>query len=142
MRYEILAVLFIEVNDDFGIGPGAEAMPPLGQFGGDLRESIQLTVQHRPHRAIFVGERLLSMGQVDNGQPRIDQKGSAGAADVIAPFIRSPVPDGRNDGRDERRINSQVGVKQELAGYSTHWRGSSCRSVSGVKSETSEETPN
>ena len=48
------------MNDDFGVGAGAESVPAGRKFFREFLEIIDLAIEHNGHAAILVIERLLS----------------------------------------------------------------------------------
>ena len=57
------------VDDDFGVGVGAEDMAERLEFGHQLLEVVDFAVEHDDHAAVLVEQRLLAGGQVDDRQP-------------------------------------------------------------------------
>ena len=69
----MLALLLVEMDDDFGVALGDEAVPGCHQPVAELLEVVDLAVLHHPHRAIFVGNRLMAAGDVDDAQSAVAQ---------------------------------------------------------------------
>src|SRR5205823_1208324 len=72
-----LAPLLVRVNDHLGVGVRAESMAGLLQGGSDLREVIDLAVEDHPDGSIFIGERLIAGGQVDDAEASMAQADAA-----------------------------------------------------------------
>src|SRR5881296_1662584 len=50
--------LFIEMDDDLGVGEGPESVTAYGQALAQLAEVVDLAVEDDPHGAVFVCHRL------------------------------------------------------------------------------------
>ena len=61
------------MDDDFGVGMGAEGMAQRLQFGHQFLEVVDFAVEHHDDRAVLVEQRLLAGGQVDDGQAPVPQ---------------------------------------------------------------------
>ncbi len=61
------------VDNDLGVGMSAEDVAQRLQFGHQFLEIIDFAIEHDDHRAILVEQRLLSAGQVDDGQAPVSQ---------------------------------------------------------------------
>ena len=59
------------MNDHLGITMGSEAVASLEQFIGELTEIVDFTVENHDDRTIFVEQRLVTVGKVDNGQAAV-----------------------------------------------------------------------
>ena len=60
------AALLVEVRDDLGVAPAAEAMAAPLEPRADVEVVVQLAVLHRPDAAGLVGERLVTALDVDD----------------------------------------------------------------------------
>ena len=61
------------MDDDFGVGMGAEDVAERFQFGNQLLEIVDFAIEHDDHRAVLVEQRLLAGRQVDDGQAPVSQ---------------------------------------------------------------------
>src|SRR5256885_3114393 len=62
----ILAILLIQMNEDFGIGGGIECVAFGEQILSDLLIIIDLTVQYDPDGLVFIVDRLVTITQIDD----------------------------------------------------------------------------
>src|SRR5580698_7886319 len=67
--YAVRAHLFIQMNDDFGISLGVETMTALFKLQTKFRKVINLAVKHDPCAAIFVEDRLVATGKINDAKP-------------------------------------------------------------------------
>ena len=72
-RHAGFAPGFPGMDDDFGIGVGAEDVAERFQFGHQLLEIVDFAIEDDDHRAVFVEQGLLAAGQVDDRQPPVPQ---------------------------------------------------------------------
>ncbi len=84
VRQQARPLVFVEVDQDFRVALGAEAMAAGFQSLPQGAEIIDLAVEDHPQRAVFVGKRLPAAGQVDDRQPPMAQ-GHAGPARSAGP---------------------------------------------------------
>src|ERR1041385_5739049 len=66
--YASRAILFVSVNDCFGVGVGLERVAAFFEFGSQLLETINLAVEDDGDRAVFAGNRLLAAREIDDGE--------------------------------------------------------------------------
>ena len=59
------------MNDDFRVGLGIKAVPQRLHFAPQLDIVENLAVEDQPDFAIFVVDRLLTAGQVDDAEARV-----------------------------------------------------------------------
>src|SRR5262249_5900382 len=71
---QFVAMIFVKMDDDFGVGMRAELMAsreePLAQF----LEVVNLAVEDHPDRAVFVDDRLTARGQINDREPPHSQR--------------------------------------------------------------------
>ena len=86
----VVAVLFVGVQDDFGVGSRDEAMTlPLQGFSEfDVVEDLAVESHHQ--RAILAVHRLPTATQIDYAQPGVAQPNRA--VDRHAASVRPPMP--------------------------------------------------
>src|SRR3546814_8928171 len=63
MLDEAVAIAVVEVDDNFCVRARVEHMPARLEFGAQLDEVEDLAVEHRPHRACGVVDRLVSRSE-------------------------------------------------------------------------------
>src|SRR5258708_1563018 len=64
----IAAVLFVKMNDGFGIAIGAIAVAALLQFLAQFGVIVDFAVEDNPNCAVFVAERLVPAGDINDAQ--------------------------------------------------------------------------
>ena len=62
------AELLVEMDDDLDVAAAREDVALALELGAQRLEVVDLTVAHHPHRAVFVGDRLVAGGEVDDRQ--------------------------------------------------------------------------
>ena len=72
-RHTGFAPGFPGVDDDFGIGMGAEGVAQGFELGHEFLKVGDFAVEHDDDRAILIEQRLLAGGQVDDRQPPVAQ---------------------------------------------------------------------
>src|ERR1039458_2535976 len=60
------AHLFVEMNNDFGVGVGVKAMAAAFELGAEFGKVVNLAVENDPCAAVFVEDRLMAAGEVDD----------------------------------------------------------------------------
>ena len=118
MLHTFRAPFLIRVNNGFGIRPSLEDMAAFPQLLEECREVVNLTVEDDPHSVIFVGQRLVAAGHVNNAQ-------SAKAKSHVAPSVLAAVvwPAMHHDsghGSQHFRINRVLTRNVNNTGYTTH----------------------
>lgn len=107
---ELLAMVFPEVRDEFGIGVRAEGVALAFEFAASLGVVEELAVEDGPHALVFVGDGLLPVRESDDRQPAVGDVES-GSLEVTV-FVRAAVVDGlRHRGHDadgRRPLAAQV----------------------------------
>src|ERR1044071_3232175 len=73
MLYEVVAVLLVQVDDDFRIGMGIEAVALRLELRTQLDVVEDLAVEDDPYCLVFVVDRLPATLEVDDAQPRVRQ---------------------------------------------------------------------
>ena len=73
------------MHDDLGVAAGVEHMAEGQQFGDQLGVVVDLPVEDDDHRTVFVEERLLAGGHVDDRQPPVAESDTR--LDVHVAFI-------------------------------------------------------
>ena len=75
--------VLVEVDEHFGVALGAEVVPGAFQPAAQVAEVVDFAVEDDPDRAVFVGERLLAAGHVDDRQPAMAQGDAGNIADAV-----------------------------------------------------------
>jgi hypothetical protein len=73
----LFAVIFIEVDNSFSIRAGDESVPASEQFLAKFRIVINFTIQEHPDGSIFIADRLVTAGDINNAEPPMAQTDSA-----------------------------------------------------------------
>ena len=68
MLHTGFAPLLPRVHDDLGIGTRAKGVTKALQFGNQFDKVVNLAVEHHHHAAVLIEQRLLTAGDVDDGQ--------------------------------------------------------------------------
>src|SRR3546814_16771188 len=99
MLDEAVAIAVVEVDDNFRVRARVEHMPVRLEFGAQLDEVEDLAVEHRPHRACGVVDRLVAGGQADERTSRVRQADAGFGGAHVA--VQAPEPErGRGAGRE------------------------------------------
>ena len=77
-------MLFIEMNENFGIGMRIEAVPARFQLMPQLHVIEDLAIENDPDVAILVMDRLLAAGEVDDAQTGMGQSDATVKPDAAA----------------------------------------------------------
>ena len=90
--------LLVAVHDDFRVGVRPEPVPAALELGAQRRKVVDLAVEDDPHRVVFVRQRLLAGGDVDDAQPAV---GEADAfAEIEAVGVRAAMGDRSRPSRE------------------------------------------
>ena len=107
------AVLLIAVDDDLGVAVGLEDVPLGLQFGAQVHEVVNFTVEHADDGAVLIVHGLLACGQVDDAQTAEAQRNGRArvvAADMVAFHIGAAVDDAvRHSVQDGLALFTQTG---------------------------------
>ena len=85
------AHVFVEMNDDFGVAVGLEAMALFFELGAEFEEVVNLAVENGPCAAVFVENRLMASGEVDDAESAHAETGAVG--DVESLVVGAAVDD-------------------------------------------------
>src|ERR1700722_4198761 len=66
LLHALRPILFVKMNDDFGIGMRGEEMTACLEFGSQIQKVINLAVENNPDALVFVEYRLVPACQVDD----------------------------------------------------------------------------
>ena len=61
--------LLIQVDNDFGIGPGAERMSAGSELRLEFAVVVDLAIENNPHRTVFIRQGLVAPSKIDDRQP-------------------------------------------------------------------------
>ena len=75
--HAVVAPLFVGVNDRFGVALRPVAMPARFERRSHVAVVVDLAVVRDPHGAVFVGERLMAAGEIDDAETTMCEDGSA-----------------------------------------------------------------
>src|SRR5207249_4662088 len=89
-----LAVILIQMYQDFGVAFGLKPMPLCYERVAQLPKIVDLSVHHYAHRSALVPDRLASARHVNNAQP---PHGQAHFIFHIPPLIIRPTMDEASD---------------------------------------------
>src|SRR3546814_6006942 len=104
MLDEAVAIAVVEVDDNFCVRARVEHMPARLEFGAQLDEVEDLAVEHRPHRACGVVDRLVAGGQVDDRKSRVRQADAGFGVEAVA--VRSAVREGVDHSFQQRPLRA------------------------------------
>ena len=113
-----LAPLLVAVDDDLGVGAGAELVAMANEFGAHLREVVNLAVEDGPDGAVLVGQRLIAGRQIDDAQPAMAQPDPGG--DVVAGRVGTAVSQGIGHRLEDAAIDQAQCVVIESSGNTAH----------------------
>jgi hypothetical protein len=86
------------VQNNFGVAIGAGPMAYPLQFKPQFLIVVGFSIVNQVNGMIFIAERLLSTGQVNNAQPATAQATSPGGRKVNSTLVRAAVDEGANLG--------------------------------------------
>jgi hypothetical protein len=105
------------MNDDFCIAMGVEVVATSFEFGSQLGKVINLAIEDRPYRLVFVVNGLLTAGYVDDAEPAHAQADRS--TNVKTLVVRSAVNDGLAHGMDIGRLDG-IAIARDDSGYPAH----------------------
>ena len=88
------AEVFVEVQRNLAVRPGAERVAARLEFEADPLEVVELAVGRDVQPAVFIRDWLLAGGEVDDAQARVAQTRPAVPGDPRAFGVRPAVPEG------------------------------------------------
>jgi len=117
----VQTLLLVCVNNDLGVALTAEAVTGSLQCLAQLAEVVDLAIEDEPHRAVLIGQRLMTcFAQIDDAQPPVAQGDTL--AQVMTLVIWSAMRYRRGHPRD------QIAIRPRESGYSAHTNDSiDCR---------------
>ena len=87
-----LAFVLEQVHEDLGVGAGAELVPAPPELLPQLLVVVDLAVEDHLQVAVFVRDRLVPAGEVDDAEPTHAEPEAT--FDEGAPVVGPPMPDG------------------------------------------------
>jgi hypothetical protein len=106
LLHALTAHFLIQMDDDFGIGVGREAMTTAQQLGAQLGEVINFPVEHYPDRMVFIEYGLMPAGQIDDAEATHPKPNAA--FDKNAFVIRATMKNGLAHAANRGRFNSSA----------------------------------
>src|SRR5213076_331386 len=86
-----LAVFFVQVDEDLGVGARPKTLAEPGEIVSQALKSVELAVERDQNRLVLVGDRLTAAVRVDDGEAGVEEDRRAVSARPVAPLIRPPV---------------------------------------------------
>ena len=83
--HAIVAILFVEMDDDFGVAGRCQLMPAALQFSRQFAVVVDLAIENDLNRAVFIADRLTSAGQVDDRQSTVTQHDACWRRNPVGP---------------------------------------------------------
>ena len=106
------------MDDDFRVAAGMEAMSERLQFRDQFLEVVDLAVEHDADAAIFVVQRLLPRGEVDDRQTAVPQPDAR--LDMHPALHRSPMKLRFVHAYEHVAVDFASATGIENSGYSAH----------------------
>ena len=114
----VLAPGFPCVHDALGVALGVEHMAQGLQFRNQVLVVVDLAVEDDDDRAVFVEQRLLAGGHVDDRQPAVTE--AHAGLDVQAAFVRAAVGLRRVHAAKDAVVDGALAAGVEEAGDAAH----------------------
>ncbi len=102
----VRAVILVQVQDDFRVAVGGEAMPAPLQFRAQFDVVEHLAVEDDPQAAVFIADRLVAAGEVDDAQAGVAKPHVRIA--VHAESVRAAVPNHAQHAQQYGRLNGRL----------------------------------
>ena len=110
--------LFVQVDNDLGVGVGVKAMTAAFEFGPKLGKVIDFTVKHHPDRPVFIEDGLMAAGNVNNAEAAHTQSGTVLNEDSL--IVRTTMNNGLTHPVDGFRLNPISGLGADDSRDSAH----------------------
>jgi hypothetical protein len=114
------AVVFVQVQGDLTVRLRAKPVPALLEFGPDPLEIVELAVDDDMDGLVFIGDRLVTRGEVDDREPRVTQGNPTIGSDPVGASIWAAVV--QHIRPRAHRVGSDGGVAGENGSDSAHQR--------------------
>lgn len=82
------------MDQDLAVRAGGEAVAARLELAADPLEVIELAVDHRVHRAVLTGERLIAGGEIDDAEPRVAEPDPPRRTDPLLAAVGAAVMKG------------------------------------------------
>ena len=125
-----LAPGFPGVDDDFGVAAGVEDVAERLQFGDEFLVVVDFAVEDDADALVFVVQRLLAGGQVDDRQPAVAEPDAG--FDMQAAFVRAAMELRFVHAVEYRTIDVAFASGVEYSGYAAHAVVTSCSCLMGA----------
>ena len=113
-----VAPFLVAVDDDLGVGAGAEAMAARRQVRPHVGEVVDLAVEDGPDGAVFVAERLIAGREIDDAEPPVSEPDAG--RDVIPGGVGSTMRDRVGHRGQHAAVDRTKRVVVEAPGYAAH----------------------
>src|SRR5262249_13041449 len=121
---ELLALLFVEVDEALGVRLRAERVALRLEVRAQLVEVVDLAVERDPERAVLVRERLTARGrEVDDRETSMPERGGAEDLDPFA--VGPPVRECAGHGADGALVSGTREVAPHFSRDPAHTRAES-----------------
>jgi len=115
----VVAILFVEVEDGFGVAVRTELVTATLEIPAERPEVVDLPVEHHAQRAVLVRHRLVrAVAEIDDLQAAAGQSDRPVAPDTA--IVWTPVAECLGHASHEARIDGLSGIERQLAGYAAH----------------------
>ena len=108
------------MHDHFGIAARAKSVSQRLQFRHQFLIIVDFAVEHHDDALVFVVERLLAGGQVDDRQPAMAKPDAR--FEVHPAFIRPPMKKGLVHALEEAAVDFAPPPAVKYSGDSAHYR--------------------
>src|ERR1700722_10017258 len=108
----VVAVFFVKMDDGFGVATGAVNMSARFELRAQVGVVVDFAVEDDPDGSVFVTQRLLAGGEIDNAQATHTQRGRTVDADAF--IIGATV--GNSIAHSPQDFAIDVGVEARVAG--------------------------
>ena len=116
--HEVDAPLLVPVDEHFGVAGRSEAVSVRLELLAHLGEVVDLAVEDRPYGAVFIRERLVAGGKIDDAQAPMPQPDPFPEIETVR--VGPAVPDGICHRAEQIRIDQPSGVPRQFACNAAH----------------------
>ncbi len=110
LLHEVVAGLFVQVRDDFGVGLRREAVPAVHEVAAQLDVVEDLAVEDDLDGAVLVADGLLAAFEVDDAEAPVDQAHLVPLAVDVEALAVGPAMHQRGAHRGEPRLGEPAGI--------------------------------
>jgi hypothetical protein len=126
MLGRLVAVLLVQMDDDFGIGVGGERVSPANQVLPKLAIVVDLTIEHDGDGPILIVDRLVAPFEIDDAEPPHPDAHVASRVKTVV--IGPPMGDARTHALHHRGIDGST-----VAGHRTNPTHQVCSPVGTLR---------